>query len=712
MTLDEARRVLGLGPDEDPATHLVEFRAAREKIAELVRTAPTDALAERYQEGLVEFDKALAAVREHLEALEKKAEKPVADAPAVFIPPPVPEPVSAKIPEVAEVEPVAVKPPPVEAPEKPVKAVEPEPVAVKSEEPVKAVKSDHSAPVLPDRIPVTRRKKGAGGLIVWLVLLLAVLGAGYAYLLREEDKRLKLKAEIATLEGEGAALLDARRWAEAREFYDKIEALLPGSEVAAEGRAKVEAGFEDEHRQFLGYWNGEALAALESDRLDAAEAAVAQVLSKFPTNAEAEELKSRIAEARAAERLKHALEDVRKKIEAKQWDAAIVAAETVTKDHPADKAAGELLQEAKAGKTKAEADRVKALDLFSKARERDKGAFDDQALGLLRQATLLAPDNAEIKALFDKMSSYIRTLQVPGDYATPVEALAAARDRDRIVIAEGTWVGPLLVDKVLELQGAGSGKTIIECPAGDSAVLSVGPDAKEARFTGLTFRHQLFDAGTERFPAALVRGGSAIFADCRFVDASGHGLAVLEKGKAEASRCVFTGNGWDGASAKGAGTTLDLKECEASGNFEHGIDLWDGAGGTLSGNRCEHNSRNGIQVDSSTGSVNVLANQLGGNREFGLVLASGTAGKVADNVIEANQLGGLVVRASAVGLAVTGNRCRANLGPSLILEKPLPLDRYRANVADPDISKAVRVGLDFEAKDEAAPVAIPVQEDR
>ncbi|MEI7928697.1 MAG: hypothetical protein WCH40_09110, partial [Verrucomicrobiales bacterium] len=67
MTLEDARKVLGLGPNDDPAAHLGEFQEARERIAEFVRSAPNDTLALRYQEGLVEFDRALAAVRENAE---------------------------------------------------------------------------------------------------------------------------------------------------------------------------------------------------------------------------------------------------------------------------------------------------------------------------------------------------------------------------------------------------------------------------------------------------------------------------------------------------------------------------------------------------------------------------------------------------------------------------------------------------------------------
>ena len=66
MTLTEARKILGLGPAEDPSPHLAEFKDAREHIAAMVRSAPNETLAERYQKGLVEFDQALAAIYEPL----------------------------------------------------------------------------------------------------------------------------------------------------------------------------------------------------------------------------------------------------------------------------------------------------------------------------------------------------------------------------------------------------------------------------------------------------------------------------------------------------------------------------------------------------------------------------------------------------------------------------------------------------------------------
>jgi hypothetical protein len=176
-----------------------------------------------------------------------------------------------------------------------------------------------------------------------------------------------------------------------------------------------------------------------------------------------------------------------------------------------------------------QADQARAAELFQQATARDRGEFDEQALDWLREAASLAPDHPEIKVLYEKMASYTRTFRVPGDFATPAEALAAARDRDRIVLAEQTWKGPLVVNAAVDLQGAGSDKTVVECPPAEGCAITIGPDAKGARVSGIAFRHESFLAdGRERFAAALVRGGGATFLDCRFSDASGHGLAVIE----------------------------------------------------------------------------------------------------------------------------------------------------------------------------------------
>jgi len=646
MTLEDARKILGLGPNDDPSAHLGEFQEARERIAEFVRSAPNETLALRYQEGLVEFDRALAAVRENAElAAETMATEP----------PPVP--------------------------------VE-EPLA-----PTSLISPAESAPEIVKR-------GGSARVLAWsLVVLLAVIGGGYLYLRIEEDKQLQMKGRIAFLERQGAIFVENRRWDEARHSYKQIEALDPNSEIIGMGRRSIEAGIDEEQKQFLGYWSGEALAAFESNRLDDARVAVEQALSKFPNDQDALEMRGRIERARSAETVRQSVVDAKAKLDAHDWDSAITLATKILKTLPGQPEATTILAEATAGKQKAVLEMAKARDLLVKAKALDQGSFNQQALDFLREAAVIAPADKEIAGLLEKLSSYSRTLRVPGDFATPAEALAKANERDRIVIEAGQWQGPLLVDKPLELQGAGSGKTFIECPADVSSVISFGPGAKGVRVSGFTFRHRLLDPGSERFAVALMKGGDVTFADCHFLAGAGHGLNVIGGAKAIAMRCRFSGNGWDGASANGAGTVLEVRESEAIGNFEHGIDLWGGAGGTLTGNRCEGNSRNGIQIDAKASVVTVTENQLKANREFGVVLASAASGEVRGNTFVGNFLGGVAIRTLAQKVAVTGNTIQSGTTPSIVLEKGLPAAAYKTN----EVSGAVMGDVSFEAPEAPKP---------
>lgn len=629
MTLSDARRILGLGPDDDPRPHLAEFQAARGRIAEMVRTAPNEQIAIRYQEGLIEFDQALAAVREHLEALGLELPQPIKD------------------PKLTEkIEPVG-------------------------------------EPALP-----------GGRSWSWLAWLLVFVtgaaGGGLIYLKNEQEKARRLEERIGNLEREGLLYLENRRWQEAAASYAEIERLDPGSSSAIIGRRSIEAGMNEEQNQFVGYWTGQAIAELDAGRLDEAEAAANRVFEKFPKETEASLILQRVAKAREGLSRSKALAAARRLLDERQWETAVSSARRILTEDPGNADARNILADATAALEKQKRDQARAEELYQQASARDRGEFDQQSLDWLREALALAPDRPEVKALYEKMASYTRTLRVPGDFATPAEALAAARVRDRIVLGEQTWKEPLLVNVAVDLQGAGPGATVIECPPADGCAITIGPDVRGARVSGITFRHASFLAdGSERFAAALVRGGGATFVDCRFSDASGHGLAVIEQGEAVASRCRFADNGWNGAAAIGAGSRLEVRDSESIGNFEHGIETWNGASATLVNNRCEGNTRNGIHADNRKAAAVIEGNQLIANREFGLVMDSAGSGKITGNIARGNLLGGFVFRKDSAPIAATGNQAIANRGPGIILEKGLPAEKYHDNTCSGNASAQV-----------------------
>lgn len=636
MTLSEARQILGLGPDEDPRPHLREFRVVRERLAEMVRTAPTEALAVRYQQGLLDIDRALAAVREYLEAL------------------------GLAVPETEPAPPVPT----------PADDTEPEPVR-------------------------RRRSSLTGALAAWAVTLLALSVGGWYYLKWQDELRVQRMITIARLEREGAGHIEERRWPEAAAAFDEIARLNPDSPTVSLGRRSIEAGMAEEQQQFGGYWTGQSRAALEAGRWDEAEAAARQVLDRFPKDRDAAKLLDEIASARTGAARQDTLTRARDQLARRQWDAAIATAGTLLGRSPGDTEAQALLSEASAAKQQAVAELAKARSLYQKARGRDHGQFDQQALDWLREAALLAPEDPEIVSLLEKLASYTRTLRVPKDHPTPAEALAHAHDRDRIILGEGTWSGPLVVTSAVEIQGAGPDKTIIECPAGDGCVITLGPGATGSRVSGVTFRHKSQTGETERFSAGLVRGAAVEWLDCTFANACGHGLAVIEGGSAKAQRCRFTDNGWDGAAAMGEGATLEVRDSRLTGNFENGVETWDGAALTACGNRCEGNSRNGIHADSDKAAVVIESNRLSANREFGIVVSKAASGQVRENTAASNLMGGMVIRAAA-RVTASGNQLQRNEGPGLVLERGLDPAAFADNPASGNSGKQTLTGFVFE----------------
>ncbi len=656
MTLTEARKILGLGPDEDPRPQLAQFNVARERIAEMVRSAPNEMLAERYQEGLVEFDRALAAVREYLEALglvpkEADAEK---RGHAVFVPE---NRVTGNMGLPAIAEPVPD-------------------LAVREEEEESGASRSFAA-------------------VCWVLLLLAIIGfGGWTYLRIEDERNMANQQRVAFLERQGAMFIEGRRWPEAAEAFDEIKAIFPDSDLVTQGRRSIEAGMAEEQNQFIGYWKGEAISAFEASRWSDSEVAARKVLEKYPDEEELVALIDRIDVARQEEERQAAFAKAREQIELRKFDEALAGVEALLSKDRDDSEALLLLSEARSAKEKAERDLVRALELLAMAEEADKGVYNEEAINWMREAVVLAPEHPEILAEYEKLASYTRTIRVPQDVETIAEALATARDEDRILLSEGTWEGPLVMSVTVELEGV-PGKTIVSCGAEAGSVLTTLPDVRGGRVSGLVLRHTSFDPEKERFSLALVRGGAVEFSDCRFEAASGHGLAVTEGGHAKVIRCRFSESGWNGIAVMGSGSLLEAEGNLMKENFQNGVESWDGAAVILSKNTCTGNSRNGIHVDNGAASVTLLDNTLSGNREYGLVLSSSGSGQITGNTVEKNLLGGMVGKAEAVGTKVTDNDIRGNLGPGLVLEAGVINEAYLGNRITRNEGKELVTGLDF-----------------
>jgi hypothetical protein len=390
------------------------------------------------------------------------------------------------------------------------------------------------------------------------------------------------------------------------------------------------------------------------------------------------ELLQKIEQARSTQAREALVVSTKEAIQKRRWDEAEHKANELASTFPGDPEGNLLLAEVRGGREKEARDKERAKELFAAAKVRDQGKFDRDALEWLREASALAPEDPAISALYQKMASYTRTLQVPGDYPTLAEAVAASRDRDRIVVGEGTWAGPVIIDKAIQLEGAGRDKTIIEVEAALSTAATFGRNAGGSRVSGVTFRHRGFDSGPNRFSALLVRGAEITMSDCRIADSAGHGLAAMEAGRVVASRCLFENNGWDGVAVRGAGSRVELSACESTGNFGHGYDLWDGGSAAIHGSIARDNSGNGILIDTTAEDVVIGENDLRANREYGIVV-SAASGRIHGNQCRENLLGGMAVRFAAARLTFENNKLENNQGPGLALEQGLQPEAFSTN---------------------------------
>ena len=697
MILDDAKKILGVAPEQNPAEVLGLLGQAREQLAGMAADAPTEALRERFEAELREFDEALAVLQEEAERIRRaKLSQVMALVPGAvagggvkskrdgFLDEPVPpRRPPGGVPAVAS----AWPPPP---PKTEVLVETPRPVEAKSR-----------VPRAPEAGLVAGggRRSGRGlGYYLLVCVLVGALGGAAVYFYVERQREFHRQTELNFLEGLGNKLVEARRWDEAFNAFLRIEELEPGSEVAHLGRQAIIDGRREEQEQFVGYWSGEAQAAFEAGRLEDAEAAAAQVLERYPEEKAVLELKSRIGEARAGFLRDRWGKQARDAIESRKWDEAGAAIRGLGEALPGDPLLASLDRELEAARRQEQKDFEKARELAAAARLRDTGSFDPQALEWVREALSLAPADEEIRKLYEKIASYSRTLRVPQDVATLSEALAGARDRDRIVLGEGRFEAGCAVHAAVQIEGQPGGKTVLYGDAVEAPVITFGAGSKGSRVTHLVFEAKGFDAGDLRYPAVQVRGGELEANHCEFRDASGCGLEVIDGGHAKVTRCLFDRNGWDGLCARGKGSRITAVECRATGNFGHGFQVWDGAVAVIRNSIAADNARNGILIDSAADGLELLKNEVTGNREYGILLSAGASGRVAENQCSANHLGGLLVRFAAMSVVVEDNQISGNHADGLILEQGLRADIYESNRIRSndgrDLRQDARFGID------------------
>jgi len=205
-------------------------------------------------------------------------------------------------------------------------------------------------------------------------------------------------------------------------------------------------------------------------------------------------------------------------------------------------------------------------------------------------------------------------IQVPGDYATIAEALAAAPDHAIIEIAAGTYPEALVINRPVSLRPAGSGEVLLS-PTADEPVIAVR-DTSAVTIEGLTIvggEYGIFVTHSEdvtirdnvvsdsRLVGIKVRLGAADILDNTVFHAQppyGMGIHVTNTTQWPTSRVI--GNLVFGHTRSGIYTNMtgmiEVMDNIVSDNGRHGIAITEMSHADVFGNILVDNAETGIQL--------------------------------------------------------------------------------------------------------------------
>lgn len=562
-------------------------------------------------------------------------------------------------------------------------------------------------------------KRGGAGLALWLTVVAALGGGGWMgyqqWVVKNEHSLTREVAEVRILEKFDEAI-EKRRWDEAERLIGEFADAGIDEEVVVASKARIDQGKLEERGQQIAFLIGVAQSSLEAGQLTEAENYCDQVEEMQPDHPQLEEIRGMIRESRIKVRSLLMVREIEKALKEQNWEVAGRQLESLAKEQPEHAEIPGLRTRLETARKQAMENQAKAADLLAQARKLDQGVYSGEALSLLEEAVRLHPTD-EIKELYQRMSEYGKVLRVPSEHATIAAALKEAKANDRIFVENGSYTESLVVPAGVEIVGESREETIIEYPAVKAAVVAIGKGDRQARLASLTLRHQGLTNDEERFPVVAVEEGSLLMENVLVSRASGHGVAVVNGGKASLIFCRVEESGWDGISAKGKGTRVSLKHVTAEGNLHHGVDFWNGAAGEVSESKFLTNGRAGLAAIGSADQLKVNGSLSEGNREIGFYFSAVTGAEVSECEARKNQLGGMIFERESKRVKIDQNRVTQNGKVGIVIEKGVELLSNSANVVEKNEGKQMwndavfTPRADEETISPPPPPAPPVPED-
>jgi tetratricopeptide (TPR) repeat protein len=463
------------------------------------------------------------------------------------------------------------------------------------------------------------------------------------------------------LKSEGELAVSKRKWGAAQKAFEAVLRIDPRSKVARDGFELIRLGKLDERNQKIFYILGNSQAAMEAGRWDEAKRLAQSVLDENPDHQAALAKLREIEQLRRAKKLELMVAKVTVALESGQLSEAQQSLFQLKREDPAHARISELTERLNTAMRALQARQRKALALWKQAKALDHGQFSAEALRLLDEARQLDPVNPDIAALHEKMSNYTRTLQVPGDFPTIAQAVAAARPRDRVRVAAGVYQESITIDRSIRLEGAPGGKTILELPATQAPLVTITAEASGVHVSGFVLRHVGFDYSDERASIFIVQGGSATISGCSIIHAAGHGLAVIDGAKVKVTGCEVSQSGWDGISVYGQGSVAEIQSTISQKNLQQGVGFWKGGRGSVKQSRMLANGLCGVLAMSPGTQVSIQTTLCARNRGAGILISDQVRAEILANRCDQNILSGIVARGAGTSVSVinciaTGNQ--------------------------------------------------------
>lgn len=519
-----------------------------------------------------------------------------------------------------------------------------------------------------------------------LSVAIVVSAAWYGNKRIEEGGYLRDREGIANLEAMARLAEESRDWSGAEAVYAELNDLIPDSEKVRAGFARVADGRAEARRQKLGFLVGSIRAAVEGRSWEEAEQLLGDLRKMEVGHPEIRSFIKVIQAGRVSDRIAGLLEQAEEALKEEQWVALAdhtAKLETISPDH-------QHLARFKAataeGMRVLEERRVRARELYEKALALDDGEFSEPALETLREAIRL-DNRKDYQDLYNKMSAYTRLLKVPGDYSTITEALAAARSNDKIRLGEGVFAEALSLNVKVDIEGAGTGKSIIQCEAEKASVLLSTKEAGGSRVAALTLRQTGISLAAERYPVALADGAELVLEDCLIEGGAGHGVAVINGGSVSLRNVRVLKCGWDGLAVNGDGSVADAVDCRFDSNFHHGIDAWGGGRVTVKSSRATKNGLAGVVIMSRGVRSELVQCTIDRNREVGVSISNGTIAVLRSNRVEENLLGGIMIEGEGTTAGMEGNVTERNSKFGIMADRRSTIEPFRENETKENIGE-------------------------